>query len=176
MRPIHAVLAGFALTGCDPPGDATGDNAPVKSPPIAVSNADDALGYGSNQMVVRSFEGLEFESRPDGSSLAGLSGDPAVGPSAVLLKFRSGPIPMHWHPSGYHAVVIKGLVKHWAKGEQEAESPLLGPGSYWFQPPNLVHTDACLDSSGECMIFAHTLGPMGYSEGPARAPTGGSRD
>lgn len=144
---------------------------------IGVLSAALALfGYGQpacaqtpDRMVVRPVENLKFEARPDGSSLAILSGDPATGPSEVLLKFKRGSIPMHWHPSGYYAVVLQGTVKHWAEGEQEATSPLLRPGSYWFQPPRLVHTDSCVDASGECMIFAHNFGKWGLTaSGPAK--------
>lgn len=113
-------------------------------------------------MLVRPVETLKFETRPDGSSLAVIAGDPLTGPSVVLLKFKSGPIPMHTHPSAYQALVLRGTAKHWAQGDSEAAAPPLEPGSYWFQPANEVHTDSCVDASGECVLFAYTLGKMGF--------------
>ncbi len=130
------------------------------------------VGYGvsapakdrmaEDRMIVRPAEGLKFEAQPDGTSIAVISGDTATGPSVMFMKYKNGPIPMHSHPSGYHAVVLRGTAKHWAQGVTEANSPPLRPGSYWFQPPELIHTDACVDVSGECIIFVQNLGRRGF--------------
>jgi quercetin dioxygenase-like cupin family protein len=89
-------------------------------------------------------------SRPDGPQMAVLWGDPAQGPSAMLLKMKKGAGPLHWHTSDYHLVVLQGRMKHWGEGETEALAPELGPGSYWFQPGRGLHGDACL--SDECVM------------------------
>jgi len=107
------------------------------------------------RMIVTPFQDARFvpvdPTRPEGSQLAVLSGDPAKGPSAMLLKFKKGSNPLHIHTSDYHLVVVQGTMKHWEEGEQEATAKPLGPGSYWFQPGNRAHAGSCL--TDECIMF-----------------------
>ncbi len=93
----------------------------------------------------------------DGPQVAILSGTPADGPVAVLLKLKRGEVPLHWHSADYHAVIIQGTAEHWAQGERE-RAKSLGPGSYWFQPAGEIHGDSCV--SDECLIFVHFMGKM----------------
>jgi quercetin dioxygenase-like cupin family protein len=106
------------------------------------------------QMVVTAFEDAEFvpvdPARPD-TQMAVLWGDPAKGPSTMLLKFKKGQGRLHFHTADYHLVLLQGTMTHRAEGEQEADAKLLGPGSYWFQPGTQVHVDSCL--SDECLMF-----------------------
>ena len=99
-------------------------------------------------MVVVPYEGARFAPvsprLPDGPRIAVLWGDPATGPSAVLLEMKKGPVPLHIHTADYHLVVLEGVMKHWAEGQTESAAPSLGPGSYWFQPGGQPHGDACL--------------------------------
>lgn len=116
-----------------------------------------ALGAATGStLVVTPFEKAKFvpmnPKRPDGAQIAVLWGDPTTGPSAALLKYpKSDSGSMHSHTSDYHLVVLEGKAKHWAKGEPEASAPLLGPGSYWFQPGKQPHADTCL--SDHCLMF-----------------------
>jgi quercetin dioxygenase-like cupin family protein len=107
------------------------------------------------KMVVTSFQDAKFvpidPAQPDGPQIAVLWGDPAKGQSAMLLKFKKGGSPLHIHTSDYHLTLLQGTMKHWGKGEQEADAKPLGPGSYWFQPGNQAHGDSCL--SDECVMF-----------------------
>lgn len=96
--------------------------------------------------------------RPEGTQVAVLSGDPANGPSAIIIKRKKGEGRMHIHSSDYHGVLLQGMVKHWSEGEEEKDAKLLGPGSYWFQPGGQGHADACL--SDECLIFVKWEGKM----------------
>jgi hypothetical protein len=112
-------------------------------------------------MVVVPFEDASFgpvsPALPLGPQLAVLWGDPASGPSAMLLKLGRGPVPLHTHTADYHLVVLAGAMKHWGAGESEAEAPELGPGSYWFQPGGQAHGDACL--ADECLAQIVWEGP-----------------
>jgi hypothetical protein len=109
----------------------------------------------TKRMIVTPFQEAKFvpidPARPDGLQIAELWGDPAKGPSAMLLKRKKGAAPLHTHSSDTHVVPVQGTVKHWAEGEQESDAKPLGPGSYWFQPGNGAHYDACV--SDECVIF-----------------------
>jgi quercetin dioxygenase-like cupin family protein len=112
--------------------------------------ADDA-----KRMVVTPLQDAKFvpidPAQPDGPKIAVLWGDPAKGPSAMLLKFKKGVSPLHLHTSDYHLTVLQGTMKHWAEGGQEADAKPLSPGSYWFQPGNQAHGDSYL--TDECIMF-----------------------
>jgi quercetin dioxygenase-like cupin family protein len=89
--------------------------------------------------------------RPDGAQMAVLRGDPAKGPSTMLLKFKRATGVLHVHTSDYELVILQGTMKHWGERDSEAAVKPLGPGSYWFQPGGQPHADSCL--SDECVMF-----------------------
>jgi hypothetical protein len=117
---------------------------------------------GSSQMVVKPAEAIQFvpeyPDQPSGPGISIVKGDPSKTPISALIRMTKGALPMHSHTADYQAVVIKGTMKHWAKGENETQSPRLGPGSWWYQPGKQVHTDACLDE--ECLLYVHNTGPL----------------
>jgi hypothetical protein len=96
--------------------------------------------------------------QPDGPELAVLWGDPRTGPSAMHIRLRKGPVPMHVHSSDYHLVVVQGTMKHWGPNETEDQVRPLGPGSYWFQPGNAAHAESCLSET--CVAFAVWAGRL----------------
>ena len=107
------------------------------------------------QMTIKPHESVRFEPidarRPDGAQIAVLWGDPASGPSAMFLKIARGVGAPHVHTSDYHLLVVEGVMQHWGSGQAEADAPELPAGSYWFQPGNEAHTDACL--TDQCIMF-----------------------
>jgi quercetin dioxygenase-like cupin family protein len=107
------------------------------------------------QVAKTSFQDAKFvpvdPANPDVAQIAVLWGDPATGPSAMLLKMKKGGGALHTHTSDYHLSLIQGTMKHWLKGEREADAKPLGPGSYWFQPGNQPHGNSCL--TDECVMF-----------------------
>ena len=117
---------------------------------------------GSSQMIVKPAETLHYVVEyPDQKSSPGIAvvrGDPAKTPISMLIRMTKSVLPMHSHSSDYQAVVIQGTMKHWAKGENDAQAPRLGPGSWWYQPAKQVHTDACLDE--KCVIYVHNTGKL----------------
>jgi quercetin dioxygenase-like cupin family protein len=94
--------------------------------------------------------------RPAAAQMAVLWGDPAAGPSAMLMKFGKTDGVLHTHTADYHLMVLEGQMTHWATESDRARSPVLGPGSYWFQPGNGPHGDSCL--SDECLMFIQWSG------------------
>lgn len=89
--------------------------------------------------------------RPDGAQIAILRGDPDTGPSDILIKMKKTDGRLHVHSSDYRLIVLSGRMKHWTPAEDPAESRVLEAGSYWFQPGNDPHGDACL--TDECLMF-----------------------
>ena len=85
--------------------------------------------------------------------IAVLWGDPQTGPSAFMLKYPPNfPGGMHIHTNAYHAVVVSGGVKHWRKGEAEADAPLHRPGDYWYQSGGEWHQDS-FPTGEETILF-----------------------
>ena len=105
--------------------------------------------------VVTAFEDAKFvpvdPGRSDSPQIAVLWGEPSTGPSAMLIRVKKVTLPMHTHSSAYHLLVLQGASKHWNADQTETAVKPLGPGSYWFQPGNEPHADACL--SDECVWY-----------------------
>ncbi len=114
----------------------------------------------AEQMVVVPYQDAKYvpldPGRPDGPRIAVLWGDPATGPSAMLMKFKKSSGRLHYHTSDYDLVVLEGQMKDWGEGPREEDVRPLGPGSAWHQPGNLAHTDSCL--SDECVMFIKWAG------------------
>jgi Domain of unknown function (DUF4437) len=108
-----------------------------------------------DRMVVVRREDARFvpldPSQPGGAEVAVLWGDPAEGPSSMLMRMKKTAGRLHYHTSGYDLVLLEGQMRPWAEREQEAEVPPLGPGSYWHQPGLQPHGDSCLTE--ECLMF-----------------------
>jgi quercetin dioxygenase-like cupin family protein len=118
----------------------------------------------SDTMVVKPAGQLRYVTEyPDqqlSPQIAIVRGKPETTPISMLIRMKKSVLPMHSHSSDYQAVVIQGTVKHWAKGQSEASSPALGPGSWWYQPGGEIHTDACMEERIECVIYVHTEGKL----------------
>jgi hypothetical protein len=119
-----------------------------------------ALLATGSAMIVTPFANARFApvdpARPDGAQIAVLRGDPATGPSDMLMRMRRGEGRLHVHSADYRLVVVSGTMRHWTTGGS-ATAPDLGPGSYWFQPGDAAHADSCL--SDECVMFIQWSGP-----------------
>ncbi len=105
-------------------------------------------------MVVVAFEDAKFipffPDRSDSPQMAVLWGERTTGPSAMFIRLKRGPTPMHTHSSDYHLVVLQASIKHWGADQTEGDAKSLGPGGYWFQPGNDAHAENCL--SDECLV------------------------
>lgn len=118
---------------------------------LAVTSAAMSANAQSTVIAVEDAKLVPLDLRaPDGAAMALLWGDPANGPSAMLLRLPKGPIPVHVHSSTYHLIVLRGTMKHWDPTGTEATSKPLGVGSYWRQPGGMAHGDACL--SDDCLV------------------------
>jgi quercetin dioxygenase-like cupin family protein len=119
-----------------------------------------ALAATSERMIVVPHNGAKFvpvdPADPASTRIAVLRGDPATGPSAMLMQFGKGTGRLHVHSSDYQLVVLEGTMKHWVTHQKEADTPPLERGSYWYQPGNEAHADSCLTES--CLMFISWAG------------------
>lgn len=127
---------------------------------LAVGFVAGGLAANEAAMIVTPFGQARFQpvdpKRPEGAQIAVLRGDPATGPSAMLMRLVQGASALHVHSSDYDLVVIEGEMRHSGATQSQHESAVLGPGSYWFQPGNEPHSDACL--SDECLMYVQWSG------------------
>lgn len=134
-----------------------------------------ALAASHERMIVVAHADANFvpldPAIPAGARIAVLRGDPATGPSAMLMQFGKGAGRMHVHSSDYQLVVLEGTMKHWAAEQTEAETPPLERGSYWYQPGNEAHSDKCLTES--CLMFISWSGKRDAR--PAESAGAGAR-
>jgi Domain of unknown function (DUF4437) len=132
--------------------------------------AGGSLAAPGKKMVLVPFQDVQFApldpARPGGATYAVLRGDPARGPSSMLLRFGKASGVLHTHSSDYELVLLKGTMKHRTEREPEETTRALGPGSYWFQPGKQVHADSCL--TDECLMFVSWAGKRDSM--PARPP------
>ncbi|WP_143748338.1 hypothetical protein [Mesorhizobium carmichaelinearum] len=100
-------------------------------------------------------------SQPNGIQISIVSGDPANGPVAYLLKLPKGVVPNHWHTGDYYAVLTEGNHKHWLATDKGTGN-INPPGTTWVQPGGRANTegDECLSAS--CTIFAFSPNGIGF--------------
>jgi quercetin dioxygenase-like cupin family protein len=116
---------------------------------------------GAIGMTTTAIEDAKFTpvspQRPQGAQMAVLWGDPNTGPSTMLLRMNKGAGAMHVHSADYHCVVLEGTMQHWGQEQSQSQAKLLRPGSHWFQPGNVAHSDACVTE--QCLMYVQWAGP-----------------
>lgn len=69
----------------------------------------------------------------------------------MLCKFKKGfKLQKHTHEGRYELYVISGKFRY--TNPETGEEAILTPGSYYVNPPNVVHEDECLED-GEMFWF-----------------------
>ncbi len=102
-----------------------------------------------------------YEAEPDGPRLSVLEGDPQTGPSVTLFRYSqdytfSG--GLHYHTHDYRLWLIEGELKHWDETGSEETATVLRPGSYLYQPADLLHAANCI--SEQCTAYVIFDGPI----------------
>ncbi|HEY8206252.1 MAG TPA: DUF4437 domain-containing protein [Myxococcaceae bacterium] len=96
----------------------------------------------------------------DGPSFATIWGDRNKTEHGTFLKLTAGaPAAMHTHALDSYGVVITGTVQHVTEGRP---GKLLGPGGWWYMPPNVPHQSLCLKGV-DCLVFIRNPGPFSYA-------------
>jgi quercetin dioxygenase-like cupin family protein len=92
---------------------------------------------------------------PDCLSAAPQHGDPAKGPSVLLLKFEPAcVIPWHWHSLNETLFPVSGLLQVTGKGEKPQ---VISGGDYAYMPAKHVHQAKCAGTK-PCAVFLHSDG------------------
>jgi hypothetical protein len=69
--------------------------------------------------------------------------------------------PEHIHSYSYQAVVIQGTMINPEANEDPNKAKRMGPGSYWYQPANQVHTTGCV-SEEPCIFYMYQPVPFNF--------------
>lgn len=109
------------------------------------------IGGAQDMGVVRTAAENKFEPIPNIPSCIKMSvqsGDPAKGPSVLLLKGTAGcEIAWHWHTPTEQVMMVSGKAKVEMK---DGKSGTIGPGGFAMMPSKHVHRFTCLT---ECTAF-----------------------
>jgi quercetin dioxygenase-like cupin family protein len=111
-----------------------------------------AVGLVHAQGVVRSVSQVKFEQDDDVKCLASAveTGDPAKGPSTIILKAPENcVIPWHYHTAEEQLIVIQGKVPTEMEGMPKQ---VLGAGGFAMMPGKAKHRFCCQSKSG-CILF-----------------------
>jgi quercetin dioxygenase-like cupin family protein len=110
------------------------------------------VGLADDMGVVRKVSENKFAPLPGLPACATLaveSGDPAKGPSVILLKGPAGcMIPWHWHTPTEQVMIVSGSVK--VEMKDTGRNSVLGPGGYAMMPSKHVHQFTCASA---CAAF-----------------------
>ena len=97
----------------------------------------------------------------DGPAFATIWGDRNKTEHGTFLKLTAGaPAQMHTHALDSYGVVITGTVHHVVEGRVGKD---LGPGGWWYMPPNVPHQSICAAGGPDCLVFIHNPGPFSYA-------------
>ena len=78
------------------------------------------------------------------------NGDPATGPSTIILKAPPGClVPWHYHTAAEQLIVVEGTVKTEMEG---MSGRALAPGGFAMMPSKAKHQFAC-QSKTACLMF-----------------------
>jgi quercetin dioxygenase-like cupin family protein len=92
---------------------------------------------------------------PDCMTAAPQHGDPAKGPSVLLLKFEPAcVIPWHWHSINETLTGVNGLLQVTGQGEKQQ---VIGVGDFAYMPAKHVHQAKCAGTK-PCTVFLHSDG------------------
>lgn len=92
------------------------------------------------------------EGSPKDCEMAVLYGDLAGENSHILYRTPAGstPFPEFWHSGSEHGVMIQGeLIGIGEDGHEYS----IGPGTYWYIPPGLIHGGVRCSEEGPCMWY-----------------------
>ena len=119
---------------------------------LLVIIASSASSDSPREAIIHPLQNANFVSASDPACLSTAveAGNPATGPSAVLVKMEKGCMdPWHFHTAAEELIVIKGELKV----EMASMTPaILGPGGYAQIPSNEKHQFVC-SAKSECLTF-----------------------
>jgi quercetin dioxygenase-like cupin family protein len=100
---------------------------------VLLAQSDNGMAYGTPSKS----KFVNMPNIPDCAKIAVERGDPAKGPSVLLLKLEPGcTIPWHWHTAGETLIIVKGKGQMQMKDGQPMDA---GVGDFVYLPGKHVH-------------------------------------
>jgi len=95
--------------------------------------------------------------QPDCMTVAVERGDPAKGPSSVLVKMTSScDSRTHWHSADASVLAISGTTQLEIKGEKTAS---MQRGDFAYMPAHHIHRERCTGTAS-CVFYVELYGPF----------------
>jgi len=117
----------------------------------AASAADAPTASSAMQSTLKPLDTAQFQPDDDVKCLSDAleAGDPARGPSTILLKATPGcVVPWHYHTAMEQVVVIRGRLTMEMTGHP---ATTVGPGGFAAMPGKVAHQFVCSDKT-ECLL------------------------
>lgn len=117
----------------------------------AASAADAPAPASTAQSALKPLDTAQFQPDDDVKCLSDVleAGNPARGPSTILLKATPGcVVPWHYHTAMEQVVVIRGRLKMEMTGHS---ATTLGPGGFAAMPGKMAHQFIC-SGKKECLL------------------------
>src|SRR5688572_22464989 len=112
---------------------------PTKEPAITRTHRDPKLKWGPCPAIF-----------PKGCEVTVLGGDPANAGSDVFLRTPANyKLPLHWHTSPEHMILVAGELHVTYEGQKTA---IMRPGTYAYGPAKAKHEARC-GNRGPCVLF-----------------------
>ncbi|HEV3492617.1 MAG TPA: hypothetical protein VG224_18540 [Reyranella sp.] len=118
---------------------------------IAIFTAGAALAQGPAMGILRPLSSVQFLPDNDVKCLSSAieTGNPATGPSTLILKAPSGcVVPWHSHTAQEQILMISGTIVAEMTG---LPATTLGPGGFAAMAGGMAHQFTCQDSA--CLVF-----------------------
>jgi quercetin dioxygenase-like cupin family protein len=121
---------------------------------LSLAFAPGAVAQSSDQAAINLHSTLKFGPLPNIPACitgAGERGDPATGPSTLLLHFAAScRVPWHWHTANETLFIVSGTVRAGMKGA--AKPMFLHAGDYAWLPAHNIHEARCVGAT-PCTLF-----------------------
>lgn len=137
----NLLLAGISLIAASSM-HAWADKAPE------IGAAKDLPGF----VMLKHFSEAKFSTvpgLPECTKMVGLHGDPAKGPSTLMVKMDGGCVATyHWHSANEEMIILQGTAKAQIDGQG---TYVLNTGSYMVLPARIKHRFKCI-SKKPCIL------------------------
>ncbi len=94
---------------------------------VAIATGVSGGALAGSSAVVAGYRDAKFvpvdPARPELAQIAVLRGDPATGPSSMLMKMPRTQGVLHFHTSDYELVLVEGRMKHTFEGRPRRTRP-----------------------------------------------------
>jgi quercetin dioxygenase-like cupin family protein len=127
---------------------------------VLLSSASARAQASAEKPFVNKAGSVKFATAPNTPAcitMAAERGDPAAGPSVLIVRFAPGcSAPWHWHSPNEHLMALSGVFRVDTKDGAPA---VMRSGDFAFMPSHHIHRAKCLGPA-RCVQYLYSDGPF----------------